>query len=280
MRAIATLVVLCIGVLISAEIQREPSSPSVAAEFAAPLAPDQLSVNLAHGRITIAGSSVSTAHENTLGELVARHFADAAVSIELRPAILPVNHWETASARLVYVVAALESGAATMLADAIEVRGVTSTPDVLAARVRLLEETLPAEVALTTDVLIARSAASFDELCARAFASLQLGPVSFHESSAELRPGSLGTLDRLTEFARDCQTVTIEIRGHTDATGSETWNRQLSLKRARAVADQIIANGIDPARLVVRGLGSAEPIADNSTRRGRETNRRIEFEIR
>ena len=60
----------------------------------------------------------------------------------------------------------------------------------------------------------------------------------------------------------------------------KAWNRQLSLQRARIVADHLIAQGVDPERLLVDGRGSAEPIADNATALGRERNRRIEFELR
>jgi outer membrane protein OmpA-like peptidoglycan-associated protein len=52
------------------------------------------------------------------------------------------------------------------------------------------------------------------------------------------------------------------------------------MARAQAVADHLVKSGIDPERLLVRGLGSSVPIADNSTAQGRGLNRRIEFELR
>ena len=56
-------------------------------------------------------------------------------------------------------------------------------------------------------------------------------------------------------------------------------NKQLSLNRAKAVADYLIQKGIDPVRLSVKGYGAAIPIASNDTDAGRQTNRRIEFRI-
>ena len=80
--------------------------------------------------------------------------------------------------------------------------------------------------------------------------------MSFARSSAELRPASFATLDRITEFAHDCPSTTIAITGHTDASGDEDWNRQLSLARAQAVADRVAARGLAAGRLVVTGVGS------------------------
>ena len=123
------------------------------------------------------------------------------------------------------------------------------------------------------------SSTSPEALCERAFAELPLQPISFEQSSAEIRTSSYGTLDRLADFAYDCRGLTIAITGHTDASGDEAWNRRLSLIRAQAVADHLIRAGIDASRLHVRGLGSAVPIADNTTRQGRSRNRRIEFTL-
>ena len=149
-----------------------------------------------------------------------------------------------------------------------------------ADRMDLLRGEMPATAELHADIIVVHSAESLDDLCRKAFSALVLGPVSFARSSAELRPSSFATLDRMTDFAHDCPSATIVITGHTDASGDEAWNLYLSLARAQAVADRITNSGIDPQRLIVNGAGSSEPIADNTTAYGRELNRRIEFELR
>ena len=123
-------------------------------------------------------------------------------------------------------------------------------------------------------------------LCGLALAGANLGrdplgvrPLVFRQSSTEIRDSSFGTLARIIDFAYDCPRTVIAITGHTDASGDETWNRRLSLARAQAVADHLANGGIDPQRLTVSGLGSSEPIADNSTPQGRGRNRRIEFSL-
>ncbi|MCF8432146.1 MAG: OmpA family protein, partial [Melioribacteraceae bacterium] len=69
----------------------------------------------------------------------------------------------------------------------------------------------------------------------------------------------------------------VEIQGHTDNIGSEKYNQKLSLDRAKAVKNYLIARGVDARRMQVVGYGSKFPIADNKTAVGRSMNRRIEF---
>ena len=67
--------------------------------------------------------------------------------------------------------------------------------------------------------------------------------------------------------------------GHTDDSGSEDTNRELSLRRAEAVRDALVVAGVDATTLTVEGAGSSQPVADNTTPEGRAENRRIELEI-
>lgn len=71
----------------------------------------------------------------------------------------------------------------------------------------------------------------------------------------------------------------INITGFTDTSGPEAYNQTLSEKRANAVADYMAAKGTDRGRMVVKGMGEANPIADNSTRDGRIRNRRVELDV-
>jgi outer membrane protein OmpA-like peptidoglycan-associated protein len=73
--------------------------------------------------------------------------------------------------------------------------------------------------------------------------------------------------------------TTIMIAGHTDSTGSETQNQQLSERRAMAVKNALSGQGVDPARMSAVGYGESKPIADNNTESGRQTNRRVAITI-
>ena len=76
---------------------------------------------------------------------------------------------------------------------------------------------------------------------------------------------------------REYPQLEIEIVGHTDNVGRESTNYKLSYDRARAVAQYLIDEGISSSRITHQGQGSKQPIDDNSTEKGREKNRRVEF---
>ncbi|MFO0005936.1 MAG: OmpA family protein, partial [bacterium] len=71
----------------------------------------------------------------------------------------------------------------------------------------------------------------------------------------------------------------VEVQGHTDDVGNDTFNLELSQARADSVVRWFVENGIDPARLRAVGYGETLPIADNMTDAGRAENRRVEFKL-
>lgn len=113
---------------------------------------------------------------------------------------------------------------------------------------------------------------AFDEL-------LAADTILFTTSKAAIRGSSLPLLDKLARVARDCE-VSVDIGGHTDSRGSAEFNDYLSLERARAVRNYLIAHGVDGDRITAQGFGATNPIADNNTIDGRQKNRRIEFRVR
>lgn len=109
--------------------------------------------------------------------------------------------------------------------------------------------------------------------------SITLNNIQFKTNSAELLPVSKIELNKLIELLQENPTLIIEVGGHTDNTGNPNDNIQLSTKRAKAVVDYLVNNGITPNRLQYKGYGAAVPIADNKTEAGRAKNRRTEFKI-
>ncbi|MES2779465.1 MAG: OmpA family protein [Bacteroidota bacterium] len=86
-------------------------------------------------------------------------------------------------------------------------------------------------------------------------------------------------LDKLVSFLKANATLTIEVSGHTDNTGTKQKNLDLSLNRAKAVMNYLTQQGIAATRLTAKGYADAQPIADNKTEAGRKQNRRTEFKI-
>jgi outer membrane protein OmpA-like peptidoglycan-associated protein len=106
-----------------------------------------------------------------------------------------------------------------------------------------------------------------------------LEDVLFEYDKADLKAGAMRKLYPLVTFLREQPRRDILIEGHTDSTGSESYNLDLSQRRAAAVRDFLVSNGIDPERVTARGYGKAYPVASNTTEAGREQNRRVEVVI-
>jgi OOP family OmpA-OmpF porin len=103
--------------------------------------------------------------------------------------------------------------------------------------------------------------------------------IFFDLDKSTIRPRSRPVLDRAVSMLSRHPSVHVEISGHTDSSGGYAYNVGLSGRRADAVKGYLVGRGIDASRIVTRGAGPDEPLADNATKVGREKNRRIEFRI-
>ncbi|MBL7817245.1 MAG: PD40 domain-containing protein [Saprospiraceae bacterium] len=103
--------------------------------------------------------------------------------------------------------------------------------------------------------------------------------VFFETGKADLKSESLVELNKLKLLLQENPTMRIEVRGHTDNVGADADNQTLSEKRAKAVRDFLVNNGISADRLSYKGLGETQPIDTNDTEGGRAANRRTEFVI-
>lgn len=108
---------------------------------------------------------------------------------------------------------------------------------------------------------------------------LTLGDVLFEYDRATLKPGAQQNLYRLVTFLKAHSDHTVLIEGHTDSKGSDSYNLDLSQRRAHAVESFLLSNGIGGERIVARGYGEAYPVTSNETIAGRQENRRVEIVI-
>jgi outer membrane protein OmpA-like peptidoglycan-associated protein len=106
---------------------------------------------------------------------------------------------------------------------------------------------------------------------------LHLSDLSFAPGQARFKTGSDTDMAQVVTLLRDYPGVLLIIEGYTDSHGSEQLNDRLSLQRAKSVEQALVADGLKATRLRTRGLGSADPIADNGTQDGRDKNRRVEL---
>lgn len=106
-----------------------------------------------------------------------------------------------------------------------------------------------------------------------------LNEVYFDVDSYELMPQSYNELAVLIAIMKTNPSMKIELRGHTDNSGTQAHNIRLSENRAKAVMDYLVSRGIDSRRLKARGYGETKPVADNNTTEGRTLNRRVEYKV-
>ena len=101
----------------------------------------------------------------------------------------------------------------------------------------------------------------------------------FALNKSELTGTTKANLDELATILNKYEDTEILLEGHTDASGSDEYNLELSKKRAQAVSNHLASAGVSSVRFTIMGYGEAQPIADNDTDMGRQQNRRVEVAI-
>ena len=105
------------------------------------------------------------------------------------------------------------------------------------------------------------------------------GNVTFRTDSADLNAQFFKVLDGVALVAKKYDKTIIEVAGHTDSVGEAAYNRQLSQRRATAVAQYLVSKGVADARMMTAAGGEEHPIASNATEQGRAANRRVEVTL-
>ena len=101
----------------------------------------------------------------------------------------------------------------------------------------------------------------------------------FDFDSSVLKRGAHSEIDKVAEILNRYPQTTIRVEGHTDSVGNESYNLQLSEKRAMTVKNALVARGVDSSRIETIGFGENKPVADNNDEGGRQLNRRVEIVI-
>jgi OmpA-OmpF porin, OOP family len=109
--------------------------------------------------------------------------------------------------------------------------------------------------------------------------TVRLKNIYFDFDKTTLKSESFIELNKVVDFLKQNAKVSIEISGHTDSKGSDTYNENLSQGRSQSVVDYLVSQGIDSSRLQAHGYGEAKPIDSNETEEGRANNRRVEFTV-
>ena len=109
--------------------------------------------------------------------------------------------------------------------------------------------------------------------------ALSLQVVNFEVDKAVIPEANKPLLDNAVQIMEQVPDMKLMIIGHTDKTADAAYNMKLSQERAQSMKDYLVAQGADPSKLMTKGMGETDPIADNATEQGRFRNRRIEFVV-
>jgi OmpA-OmpF porin, OOP family len=109
--------------------------------------------------------------------------------------------------------------------------------------------------------------------------TLILNSIFFDLNKADLKPESFPELNQMIAMLKERSGMIVEISGHTCSLGSAGYNMKLSVRRAEAVKNFMIENGIEASRVVTVGHGKSRPLVSNDDEEGRSLNRRVEFKI-
>jgi len=108
---------------------------------------------------------------------------------------------------------------------------------------------------------------------------VNLPDVTFAVDSTDITPSFRSALDQVAQSMIQYPSSLVDVMGHTDSTGSESYNLDLSRRRAESVSNYLVSRGVSRARLATVGYGEQYPLADNTTPEGRAQNRRVEIRI-
>ena len=101
----------------------------------------------------------------------------------------------------------------------------------------------------------------------------------FDVNQSTLKPETQANLNNFAKVLKEYPDTDILIEGHTDSSGSDDYNLELSKRRAQSVSNYLAGLGVDPRRFTIMGYGESRPVATNDTPEGRQANRRVEIAI-
>ena len=243
-----------------------------------PVAP-QFELRVRRGTLHLSGDTRSARHERQLRDAAAQYYPSHTLETTFRPLGLVPDWWDAATLGLIGALPATVSPAAHLGADSLHISALAHDVEDAGSSLADLSEILPQTIDVSLHLQSAGPRVEAGELCSRVYDDFDHGHIAFIESGTTMLTSAYPVLERIAALADACRDATLSIVGHTDSSGNEEQNLRLSLARAQAVADWLVARGLDADRMNVRGMGSSVPIADNRTRIGRGLNRRIEVRL-
>jgi OOP family OmpA-OmpF porin len=237
------------------------------------------------GQVQLRGRVADDRNRVATEALAGAAFGSQAVYSAMRIDDSLPRDWSTRVLTSIDVLSLLNQGSVSVTQDQILVRGETGDPTAKAEITRLLASRLGDSQTYNINVKYVRKLDPILNLptpqnCVeKANQAISSGKIVFAPGSTDVDETADDTLDRVAKALEDCEDMEMEIGGHTDSQGGEGMNQQLSQARANSVLDALLTRRVTGVKFTAKGYGEIEPIADNETEDGRESNRRIAFKL-
>ena len=229
--------------------------------------------------LRLVGHIATVNHKKNLLSVAASSFPGNSTEIDFILFNAAPSHWEELSMKVLYLLAESSFSEAVLSNNEIIIRGVTTKEVMWKKKLNALQKVLPEGISINANMFYISPTINTKKTCIMAIKAFAVGAINFEESSTKFLDSAHSQLNRIIALANVCKMMTISITGHTDSSGSNKWNQELSLKRATTVSDYIAQGGIKRERLFIYSAGSSYPIANNATSYGRSLNRRIDIKF-
>ena len=232
-------------------------------------------------KVTMTGYVPDNNVQAAIATSAARKFTEKVVD-NLKPSIGAPGSFDTAVIAALGALSRLSTGTLVVSDREVKLSG-DALYEGAASEIRAgLGKDFPKHWQYKPEITVKPAAGPVDgTVCQQLFTELLTkNKIRFATKRADIDPDSVGILDRLIETALRCPTANVEVAGHTDADGEDSFNQALSEKRAQAVIDYLVRAGLPASRFTAVGHGSTQPLAGNDTDEGKAQNRRIEFLVR
>ncbi|WP_435230177.1 OmpA family protein [Pseudopelagicola sp. nBUS_20] len=253
----------------------EDESESTTPEFIATLSPE--------GLVQLRGRLPNELLRQTTASYARARFGADAVHMAARlDENLPSN-WPIRVMAGLDALSQLHNGVLDITPDTLSIAGRTGSPDANAKIARLLSEKLSQNDPYTIEVRYVEeldpvAAMPTAEECVSGLHSIQeKQKITFEPGSGTLDESASDILDAIAQQLKECPKIELEIQGHTDSQGRESMNQALSQTRAQSVLSALQDRRVLTSGIQAKGYGESQPISDNDTEEGRESNRRIKF---
>ena len=237
---------------------------------------------LSAGRLTLSGSVPDQQARDALISMARATFGEENVTDSLQVGRETASSemtvaFETLPGIIAQLPSWFDAAELSLRGSDLSVSGDALSAEALEQATNILESTVGLSV--TLEIEISPVVSSREQLAAL----LETETITFVTGSAEINAEGVLVLERVIEILAPVfaarPRVAVRIDGHTDDQGPDDSNRDLSLRRAQAVLDYMVAAGLPAANLSTEGFGESMPVADNGTEEGRAKNRRIEFTL-